>query len=336
MTKLLHIAKKERSPLIWIERFCEELANIGDLKFIENGDQISPAELSARIRECDILLTGWGSICVPGEVARDPGNLGYICNVTGSVQGSVPLEIVEAGIPVTNWGNAPAGRVAESAMTLTLACLKGLPERIQLIRAGGWKPDEEFYSGLMDGLNIGVYGYGFIGQRYVEMLRPFRPVVRIYDPFIQDIPDWCQRVDGLDELFARSELVAIHAGLTDETLKSVTAEMLAMLPEHGIIINTARGAILDQDALFAELESGRLRAGLDVLDPDSLPVDHPARDWDNLILTAHDQSKYRPRGGFPPKHLIALHRVALENIRRHLAGEPLQFTMDRERYLLST
>ena len=336
MTQLLHIAKKERSPLIWIERFLQELAKIGELTFIENGDQISSAELAARIRECDILLTGWGSISIPVEIARDPGNLGYVCNVTGSVQGSVPVEIVEAGIPVTNWGNAPAGRVAESAMTLTLACLKGLPERMRLVRAGGWKPKEGFYSGLMEGLNLGVYGYGFIGQRYVEMLRSFRPTVRIHDPYIDEIPEWCQKVDSLEELFQRSEVVVIHAGLSQETRGSVTAEMLAKLPEHGIIINTARGAILDQGALFAELESGRLRAGLDVLDPDSLPADHPARAWDNLILTAHDQSKYRPRGGFPPKHLIALHRAALENMRRHLAGEPLEFTMDRERYLLST
>jgi phosphoglycerate dehydrogenase-like enzyme len=226
--------------------------------------------------------------------------------------------------------------VAEGALTLTLACVKGLRERIQLSRGGRWGPEEGFYSGLMEGLNLGVYGYGYIGQRYVEMLQPFNATVRIYDPYVAEIPEWCLGVGSLDELFSLSEVVAIHAGLTEETRGSVTAELLAKLPQFGALINTARGAIVDQAALFSELESGRLRAGLDVLDPDFLPPDHPAHQWDNLILTAHDLSKYRPRGGFPPRHLIAMHRVCLENLRRYLAGESLRFVMNRERYLLST
>ncbi|MGC9347930.1 MAG: hydroxyacid dehydrogenase [Anaerolineae bacterium] len=337
MTQLLHVAQKEPSDRIWIDAFCDELRKIGDFVILENGEAMSEEELASHIRACDILLTGWGSARVPLSIAEDPGSLGYVCNITGTMVKFVPVEIIDAGIPVTNWGDAPAGRVAENAVTLTLAMVKGLRERIRIIREGGWHPPEEgFYSGLIDGLRLGVYGYGFIGRRYVEMLRPFRPVVRIFDPYIEEIPEWCERADSLEELFEQSEVVAIHAGLTEETRGSITAEILAKLPDQGVLINTARGAIVDQDALFVELEKGRLRAGLDVLDPDWLPPDHAARSWDNLILTAHDLSKYRPRGGFPPKHLIAMHRVCLENLQRYLEGEPLRFVMDRERYLRST
>jgi len=336
MTSLLHIAKTTPSDRIWIDPFCEELRKIGTLALLEDGEAMSQTELTAHIRSCDILLTGWGSITIPTTIAEDPGSLGYVCNVTGTVQGSVPLEIIDAGIPVTNWGDAPAGRVAEGAFTLTLACVKGLRERIQFIRTGGWKLPEGFYSGLMEGLGIGIYGFGYIGRRYVEMLQPFNASVRIYDPFVENVPDWCQKVDSLEALFDQSEVVAIHAGLTDETKGSVTAELLAKLPQNGVIINTARGAIIDREALFAELRSGRLRAGLDVLDPEFLPPEHPARSWDNVIFTAHDLAKYRPRGGFPPEHMIAMHRVCLNNLQRYLMGEPLQFATDRERYLLST
>lgn len=336
MTRLLHIAKAASSDRIWIDPFCEAVREIGTLEILENGGEMSADALAARIRGCDILLTGWGSVRIPDRVAEDPGKLGYVCNVTGTVLAFVPLEIIEAGIPVTNWGDAPAGRVAEGAFTLTLASLKGLRERIAFIREGGWRFAEGFYSGVMEGLNVGIYGYGYIAQRYVEMLRPFHPHVRIFDPFVEAIPDWCERVDCLEALFDRSELVAIHAGLTDQTAGSVDADLLARLPDNGVIINTARGAIIDQPALFAELESGRLRAGLDVLDPDTLPEDHPARTWENVIFTAHDISRFRPGDGFPSKHMIAMHRVCLENLRRYLAGEPLRFVMDRERYLLST
>lgn len=337
MTRLLHIANHEPADRVWIEAFRAELAQIGELTILANGAAMEEEALAARMRDCDVLLTAWGSAPIPVSVAEDPGDLGYVCNVTGTLVQWVPLEIIDAGIPVTNWGNAPAGRVAEGAFTLTLAALKGLRQRGDLIKAGGWHPPEEgFYSGIMDGLNVGVYGYGYIGQRYVEMLRPFHPVVRIFDPYVAEIPAWCERVESLDVLFAESELVAIHAGLTDETRGTVTAGLLAKLPDQGVLINTARGGIVDQDALFVELRNGRLRAGLDVLAPDSLPADHPARQWDNLILTAHDISRYRPRGGFPPQHLLAMHRICLDNLRRYVAGEPLRFMMDRTRYLRST
>ena len=336
MTQLLHIAASTPSERIWIHPFCEALREIGTLTILANGQAMSEETLTARIRGCDILLTGWGSVRIPEAVAEDPVNLGYVCNVTGTVLSFVPLSIIEAGIPVTNWGDAPAGRVAEGALTLTLACLKGLRQRIAFMREGGWQLPDSFYSGVMEGLPIGVYGYGYIGQRYVEMLRPFHPQVSIFDPFVKTIPDWCERVDNLETLFDRAELVAVHAGLTEQTAGSIGADLLARLPDDGVIINTARGAIFDQQALFAELEDGRLRAGLDVLDPDILPEDHPARGWENVIVTAHDISKYRPRDGFPPKHMIGMHRICLDNLRRYLAGEPLQFTMDRERYLRST
>ena len=331
MTRLLHIAEREPSDRIWIDPFYRELRKIGELTIIANAERMSDKELVAHIRASNILLTSWGSVRVPLAIAEDYGELGYICNVTGSVVHSVPLEIIDRGIPVTNWCNAPAGRVAEAALTLTLAMVKGLRQRIQTIRAGNWlPPEQDFYSDIMEGLNIGVYGYGFIGQRYVDMLLPLNPMIRIYDPYVHGYPDCVIAVDSL------AELVAIHTGLTEETRESVTADLLAMLPDHGAIINTARGAIVDQAALFSELESGRLRAGLDVLAPDSLPADHPARQWDNVILTAHDLAKYRCRDGFPPKHLVAMHRVCVDNLNRYLMGEPLHFLMGRERYIRST
>jgi len=337
MIRLLHIAKGKPSERIWIACFQEELRKYGELTILRDGETKTEEELAEQIRACDVVLTGWGSVRIPLAVADDPGSLAYICNITGAVRDFVPLEIIDAGIPVTNWGHAPARSVAEAAVTLTLAMVKGLSERIAIVRAGGWVPPQDrFYSGMIEGINLGIYGYGFVGQRYAEMLQPFEPIIRVYDPYVTSVPKGIILVDSLEELFARSEVVAIHAALTDETRGSVTADVLAKLPDQGVIINTARGAIIDQDALFAELERGRLRAGLDVLAPDYLPSDHAARQWSNLVLTAHDLAKYRPRDGFPPKHMIAMHRVCLENLQRFLSGEPLQFIVDRERYLRST
>ncbi len=127
----------------------------------------------------------------------------------------------------------------------------------------------------------------------------------------------------------------VHAGLNEETSGSITTDLLAKLPDYGIIINTARGAIFDQEALFTELERGRLRAGLDVLWPDRLPPEHPARMWPNVIFTAHDIGKVKPHPGSAPIP-GKFHKICLANITRYIQREPLQFLIDEDRYDRST
>lgn len=337
MRRLLHIAQHEVSPRIWIEPFYKELRAIGQITVVENGEELSNDERAELIRKCNILITGWGAAPVPVSIARDRGSLEYICNVTGSMRGMIPLDIIDAGIPVTYWGDAPGVRIAEGAFTLLLAVVKDLHRRIQHIRSGGWALRPDILSGTLEGLNVGIYGCGAIGRAFIEMLRPFKPVIRVFDPYASEFPEDCIVVDSLDELFANSEAIAIHAGLSDETRGSVTAKLLAKLPQNGIVINTARGGIIDQKAIFAELESGRLRAGLDVLEPPyELPPDHPARKWENLILSAHNIGAAQPMDGVKGKELTAMHHICLDNIRRRLNGEPLRFTMDHDRYLSST
>lgn len=332
---LLHVAMAEPSDRVWTRPFLEALRPIGDLTLVPNGAALPTEERLRLIRNCDVLLTCWGAAPIPDGVAKDPGRLGYVCNVTGSVRPFVPPEIVRSGIPLTNWGDAPANRLAEGAMTLLLATLKDLHHQIALVRRGEWQCDSRVYGGTLEGLRVGIYGLGAIGRRFVELLRPFGAAMRIYDPYVADLPAGCERATDLRELFASSDAIVIHAGLNDETRGSVTAELLALLPDHGIVVNTARGAIIDQAALFAELESGRLRAGLDVLEPDRLPPDHPARQWENVILTAHRVGR-NPPDYYRGDRLEDYHLVCLDNLQRFSRGEPLRFVMDAERYDRST
>ncbi len=338
MTRLLHVAAGAAQPRAWTRPFVARLRELGELEIVEYAAMLSDEEVAARIRNCDVLITSWGSRMTPATLATDPGRLRYICHLTGGMRDFIPLEMIDSGLPVTNWGNAQARAVAEGAVLLLLASLKGLRQRTDHIAAGQWRPAEtEFRSSMMFDLPLGIYGYGFIGRTFVDMVRPFGPRLRIFDPFANDLPDDCERVESLEALFAGSRAVAIHAGWTEETAGSVTAELLARLPDGGVLINTARGAIVDQEALFAELASGRLRAGLDVLvPPEELPSDHPARHWPNLLLTAHSLSQPFPKDYVSDEAFEPMHHICLDNVRRHLAGEPLQFRMDAERYELST
>lgn len=333
----LHIAARELVRKAWKRPFEAAVRRLGELEIVEHGDRLSDADVAARVRQCRVLVTSWGSRRVPVELAADPGRLEYICHLTGGMRDHIPLALVESAIPVTNWGDSPARAVAEGAVTLLLAALKGLRPRIEHIAAGGWQPPADLRSGMLFGLDLGVYGCGYIGRAFIDMVRPFQPRLRVFDPFAADLPEGCQRVDSLEALFGASRAVAIHAGWTPQTEGSVTAALLALLPDGGIVINTGRGAIVDQEALFAELERGRLVAGLDVLvPPEQLRPDHPARRWPNAVLTAHCISVASPEDVDTEAGMEPMHCVCLDNLRRHLAGEPLRFRMDRRRYELST
>ena len=333
MKKLLHIANRKTEKRVWIPVFIQALKEMGDLTIVEDGEQLSDEECTQRIRQCNILITSWAARPVPESIAADRGELEYICHVTGTVRQFIPIKLVEAGIPLTNWGDVPADGIAEGAMVLLLAMIKNLRHRIEVIQNDGWRPAGDYFSGTLKELNVGIYGFGVIGKRFLQLLRPFGSIIRIFDPYIDDIPEDCIRVSSMEELFGQSEAIVVHAGLSDETRGSVTAELLAMLPDNGIVINTARGGIIDQDALFAELEKGRLLACLDVLEPDRLPEGHPAKKWPNAIFTAHSIEKSHSEYG---NVLRPMHQVCLENIKRHIAGESLEFIMDKIRYQRST
>ncbi len=316
--------------------FRDKLNQLADFDLIEDGSELSEEELAELLRQYDIFITGRSYVKVPDEIAENPGKLKYICGLTGTQRPFVKLKHIKSDLLVSNWGDAPANGIAEGAMTLLLAVMKDIRPQIETLNEDGWKLDSKKYvGGTLHNMDLGIYGLGVIGRRFVEMIEPFAPVIRVFDPYIDVLPESCQKVEALEELFEKSQTVVLHAGLSEETKKSVTAELLAKLPDNGIIVNTARGAIIDQDALFAELKKGRLRAGLDVLaDGDWLEPGHPAKKWENAIFTTHKIA----RNNFI-KNENKLNRneeIVLENIERFSKGEDLLYLFDEERFQRST
>lgn len=313
-----------------------QIATLGELSDILYDGSMSEAETAELIRQYDVLLTMWQSPRVPDELAQNPGRLRYICNITGEMKKFISQAIIDSPyITVTNWGDAPAFNVAEGAMALLLYGLKSLGVHAAWQRAGGAGKPEGLYPASLYQLPVGIYGMGAIGQTFARMLAPFQPRVLYYDPYISDGPEGAQRVDTLKALFQQSKAVVIHAGLSEETCHSVGADLLALLPDHALIVNTARGAILDQEALLREVQSGRLRAVLDVLEGvDTLPADHPARQCPNLLITSHCIS--HDEWSFDPQMLDRKALICLDNLKRFIAGEPLRFVMTGERYRIST
>lgn len=335
--RMLHIATRKRDGAFSMDAFVAELSKLGELEIVEDAGDWKEADLLAKMRGADLILGGRGSVPLPAAMAADPGRMRYYCFLHGSIRAFVARAHVEAGILVSNWGDSPANEIAEGAVALLFATLKDLHAQIQQVRNDGGALKGATTGGSLEGLNLGIYGFGVIGRRFAEMVRPFRPVLRCYDPFVREWPEGIQPVGSLRELFSLSEAIAVHVGLNPQTRGSVTRELLAMLPRHGVVINTARGDVIDQEALFDELRSGRLRAGLDVLaGRDWLEPGDPMRKHENLIWTCHSINRGWPTDGVPPSKLGAAHHVCLDNVRRFRDGLPLRFGFDCARYDRST
>lgn len=328
--ELLNGSYGTNSPLL------KEIKANYDIDEVVLAPDYTEEEYAELIRKYDVLMTMWGSAHVPNELASNPGNLKYVCNITGEMRKWIDEELVASPyLTFTNWGDAPAYGVAEGAFSLMMAVMKDMPLAIQHAQNNGISAHPERQMTSLFNIRIGIYGMGVIGRRFVEFCRPFAPKMFAFDPYVDNMPDGVTKVNSLEELFDNSQILVIHAGLSPETEGSVTADLLARLPDGGMLINTARGKIVDMDALMAELEKGRLRAGLDVMAPEDWPpVGHPCRQWRNLIMTGHFVSG--TNWGIDPNALDITSINCLENLKRFKNGEPLKFVMDVERYRKST
>ena len=300
--------------------------------------EMSESELAELIRQYDVLLTMWANPKVPDELAENPGRLRYICNITGSVAGWISRKLIcSPHLTVTNWGDAISYSVAEGAVALLFGVLKNIPHYVLTSHNDPQTPMIPALptQGSLYGKRIGIYGLGSIGRKFIDFLRPFGPEFIAYDPFVTHIPDQVTMVQSLEELFDRSQIVSVHVGLTEATKGSITADLLSRLPDGGIIINTARGLIVDYDALKKELQSGRLRAGLDLATSKNMPAPNdPIRSMENVILSSHNIYVGNWENDADTPDIFSI--TCLDNLERFQKGEPLLHIMTPEKYDLST
>jgi len=218
-----------------------------------------------------------------------------------------------AGVIVCNAPDAPSVSTAEHTLMLMLATVKNLPAQTERARQG--LPGAAVGTALeLDGAVLGLVGYGRIARRVGIAATALGMSVLAYDPYINDA-EGCRLV-GLDEVFAGSDVISLHAPAVAETRHMINAASLAAM-KHGVyLVNCARGGLVDQEALLEALESGRVAgAGLDVTDPEPLPEGHPLLHHPRVIVTPHVASATvagRRR----------LYEHAIDNALNVLAGRP--------------
>jgi phosphoglycerate dehydrogenase-like enzyme len=183
---------------------------------------------------------------------------------------------------------SPTVSTAEHSVALLLAAAKRLAEHQARLRAG---PCDHFglcRSVELDGATLGLVGYGRIARRVGRVGAALGMIVIAHDPYLEPSVDPEVELVSFDELLARSDAISVHAPLTDETRGLFGTDAFARVRPGVLFVNSARGPLVDQDALLAALDAGQVgSAALDVTDPEPLPVDHPLLHRDDVIVTPH-------------------------------------------------
>ncbi|WP_432019696.1 2-hydroxyacid dehydrogenase [Streptomyces sp. 1222.5] len=224
------------------------------------------------------------------------------------------LPHLPAGVTLCNAAGVHSASTAEHAVALTLASLRGVPDFVRAQDAGRWTTG--FRPALAD-RTVLLIGHGSIGSAVEARLTAFECEVLRVAGTARELPQGpVHSMDALPTLLPRADVVVLTVPLTDTTRGLVDARFLARMKDGALLVNVARGAVVDTAALVDALRTGRLSAALDVTDPEPLPPDHPLWTTPHTLISPHaaaTTSAYRPRA-------LALVRAQLA---RYTAGEPL-------------
>lgn len=226
-----------------------------------------------------------------------------------NVRGKVP-----PGVTLCNGRGIHDTSTAELTLALVLAALRGLPRFVRQQEAAEWRGG--FEESLAD-KRVLLVGYGAVGSAIEARLRPFECEVV---PVARRGRDGVRAIDELPGLLPSADVVILIVPLTDETRGLVDATFLARMKDGALLVNVARGAVVVTDDLLTVLRSGRIRAALDVTDPEPLPADHPLWAEPHVLVSPHV-------GGASSAMWPRAYRLVREQLQRFAAGEPLANVM---------
>ncbi|MCA1222471.1 hydroxyacid dehydrogenase [Streptomyces sp. 8L] len=284
------------------------------------GDLTAPEPaVAAALAEAEVLLTCWGVQPLTESVLAAAPRLRAVVHAAGSVKSHITDACWERGITVSSAAGANALPVAEYTLAAILFAGKRVLDSARQYRER--RGSRDWHGALSDagnyGRTVGIVGASRIGRRVIDLLRPFDLRVLLYDPYVDAAGAAALGVTSvpLDELCARSSVVSVHAPQLPATRSLIGAAQLAAMADGTTLVNTARGSLIDEDALLPELVSGRLHAVLDVTDPEPPAADSPLYDLPNVLLTPHVAGSLGNE-----THRMADH--ALDEIERFTRGEP--------------
>ncbi len=264
----------------------QALALLADYDIVYAGKTPTEDDIVALCRRHDpvAIIVRYSKV---GAAAMDAAPALKVISKHGSGTDTIDKAAAQArGIEVVAAVGANAAAVAEQALALLLACAKSVPQLNERMHAGHW--DKATHKSLeLGGRTIGLIGLGAIGLHFAKMVDALGMRVLGFDPFARNLPDYVQPAD-LETIWRESDAISLHCPLTDDNRSLLNADTLALCRQGVIVVNTARGGLIDEAALLAAVQSGQVRmAGLDSFAVEPMTAGHPFQHQPGFILSPH-------------------------------------------------
>ena len=269
------------------QRAIDYFSALGEVAF--NTGSTGKDSVMKTIEGADIAITSWGNTAIDKEILSVCPDLKLVAHAAGSVKPIVSDDLWEKGVRVLS-SACPLGEgVAETALGFTISASKNFYNLNSSLRNGGWNEGKENIKELFD-LKIGVIGFGWAGKHYVKLLQSFYVDVYCYDPFIDEkemAEKGAEKAD-FQWILANCDIVSVHAPSIPSTHHMFNAQTLSLMKKDAVLINTARGSLVDENALYEFMASGNLKyACIDVFDPEPPAKDNRLFTLPNIIATPH-------------------------------------------------
>lgn len=305
-------------------QIMEELASLGEVERNPYDRNLTAEEITEMAKDAEVLMTGWGTCRLEKEIVEALPKLRLIAHTAGSVALLASPEIYRTNVRVVSGNDIFAQSVAEGCLCYTLSALRRIEHYTGEIRQGRWLESGFENRGLI-GKKVGLVGFGAIARYYLELIRWFRCEVLIYSSHLseEEAAKYGGRKADLPEIFSSCDVVSIHSSLTPATEGLITRELLESLRPDALFVNTARGKVIDEEALFELLEKGRFHAALDVYAQEPLKPDNPIRKCKNVLLMPHMAGPT-----VDMRKVVAAELT--KDIQRFAKGEKLVYEITRE------
>ena len=305
----------------------QRLRAVADVVHEDVLSEFDSPQSKAVLARTTALITGWGSPQIDSEVLQASPTLALIAHAAGTVKAHVREECWDREITVTTAAQANGVPVAEYTLAHILLAGKNAAGAQQQLREkrSRYVPDMLAPGVGNAGSTVGIIGASRIGRLVLDLLKPFAFEVLLSDPTVSaaDAEAMDVQLVSLAELMVRSQVVSLHAPVLPSTVGMVGAQELSLMRDGATFINTARGVLVDHDALRAELLAGRINAVLDVTAPEPLPDDDPLYELPNVTLTPHI-------AGSMGNELTRMGDLAVEEVARLALGVAPVFPVSKE------
>ncbi|WP_066342580.1 NAD(P)-dependent oxidoreductase [Azohydromonas lata] len=264
----------------------QALALLGDYEVVYAGKTPTEADIVALCKQHDpvAIIVRYSKV---GAAAMDAAPSLKVISKHGSGTDTIDkAAAAQRGIQVKAAVGANAAAVAEQALALLLACAKSVVQLNERMHAGHW--DKATHKSVeLAGRTVGLIGLGAIGLRFARMADAMGLRVLGFDPYAKDLPDYVHSVD-LETIWRESDALSLHCPLTSDNAKLINANTLAQCKRGVIVVNTARGGLIDEDALLQAVRDGQVHsAGLDSFAVEPMTAPHPFHGEPRILLSPH-------------------------------------------------